>query len=260
MSESVDQRLENAIDTAIDTLTDFSIPLYLDIDSQPTHLGAGFFVQKDDDYFLVSAAHVLDKALSHGLYFYSSPSVIRHLTGRLVRSRPTGGRSDDHIDIGVVKITGDVRPPFPDVRKIAMNISYLKPRYLPRSKKHFAFVGFPATKSKVKRGGRSILVKPYSYRSDSILEDDYTKHGIQPETHVVLPLDLRKGFDPGGNMVHFPKPQGMSGSPVVVLYEQEDGGSRMFPVVAVAIEYRKKDKVVVATDVQYVLEAIDRAT
>ena len=260
MQEAADQKLDNAIGTAIDTLIDFSIPLYVDSDGKPSHLGTGFFVQKKDDYFLVSAAHVLDIALSHGLFFYSSPSVIQHLTGRLVRSRPTEVGRDEHVDIGVVKITGEVQSPYPEVRKFAMDISYLKPRYLPRSKKHFAFIGFPATKSKVKRKDRTILVKPYSYRSDSILEGDYARHGVQPETHVVLPLDLRKGFDPDGNKVHFPKPQGMSGAPVVVLYEQDDGGSRTFPVVAVTIEYRKKDKVVVATDVQYVLEAIDRAT
>ena len=203
MSESVGQRLENNIGSAIDTLTAFSIPLYLDIDSQPTHLGTGFLVQKGGDYFLVSAAHVLDNALSHGLYFYSSPSEIRHLTGCLVRSRPTDKRSDDHIDIGVVKITGEVQPPYPEVRKFAMDISYLKPSYLPRSKKHFTFIGFPATKSKVRRGCRSILVKPYSYRSDSIPEDDYAKFGVHPETHVVLPLDLKKGFDPRGSVVTF---------------------------------------------------------
>ena len=52
----------------------------------------------------------------------------------------------------------------------------------------------------------------------------------------------------------------MSGSLVVVLYESEHSESRTFPVVAVAIEYRKSDKVVIATDVKYVMEAIKNAT
>jgi hypothetical protein len=156
-------------------------------------------------------------------------------------------------------MTGEMLPPYPEVQKVAMDVSYLSPAYLPRSDKHYAFIGFPATKSKIKPSESIIVVKPYSYRSDSVPDDEYAKHGLKPDTHVILPLDLRKGFGPDKKLIHFPKPQGMSGSPVIVLYETDDSGARTFPVVAVAIEYRKKEKIVVATDVRYVLEAIQRA-
>lgn len=260
MSNLVDQRFENTIDAAITTLTKFSIPLYLNTSSGPVQFGTGFFVRRGEDCFLVSAAHVLDKSLSHGLYYYVTPNIIRHISGRLVRSKTNGSRDEDTIDIGVVKMTGNMLPPYPDVQKFAMDIAYLAPSYVPRSGKHYAFIGFPGTKTKVSNINRSIEAQAYAYRSDSILVEEYSIHGVSPNTHVVIPMNLRKGFDSTGNLIHFPKPQGMSGSPVVVLYELEDGGHRTFPVVAVAIEYRKPKKIVIATDVQYVLEAIDHAT
>ena len=260
MSKPKDFKFDNAIDSAIDILTNYSIPLYLDRNNKPVHFGTGFFVHKGGQYFLVSAAHVLDKALSHGLYFYSSPSKRCHLTGRLTRSGLESLRKDDHIDVGVVKLSSEIQPPFLEVQKFAMDISYLQPSYLPRSNKHYVFIGFPATKTRIVHKDKSILVKPYAYRTDSLPEDDYEKHGVNPETHVVLPLNLKKSFNPNKDVVNFPKPQGMSGSPVVVLYEQEDGGARTFPVVAVAIEYRNMKKVIIATDVKYVLEAINNAT
>jgi hypothetical protein len=51
----------------------------------------------------------------------------------------------------------------------------------------------------------------------------------------------------------------MSGSPVVVLYDHDDSATQTFPVVAVAIEHRMPENVVIATDVKYVLEAIENA-
>jgi len=257
---SVDQQLESAISVSIDTLEKFSVPLYLDIENKPVPFGTGFFVRKDDEYFLVSAAHVLEKSLSHGLYYYSTPSIKRYLSGRLVLSKVKDNRANDRIDIGVVKMTGEMLPPYPEVQKFAMDYSYLAPSYLPRSRKHYSFIGFPATKSKVSNISRSVEVQAYAYRSDSVPDDKYSFYGLVPDTHVVLPLDLKRVNESEGTIINFPKPQGMSGSPVVVLYELEDGGSRVFPVVAVAIEYKQKSKAVIATDVKYVIAAIDNAT
>jgi hypothetical protein len=161
MSTPTDQQLIDAIDSSIDVLTNFYIPLYLDTEDKPTPFGTGFFVKRQNDIFLVTAAHVLDKAQSHGLYYYATQNDIRHLSGNMVRCKITGDRSDDHIDIGVVKMNGGNLPPYPDVQKFPMDISYLKPGYLPRENKHYSFTGFPATKTKVSNYKKSIEVTTY---------------------------------------------------------------------------------------------------
>ncbi len=259
MITNTDQRLIEAIDSSIELLTNFSIPLYLNERGRPTPFGTGFFVKHNDDIYLVTAAHVLDKAKSHELYYYTSPSDIRYLSGSMVRSKNNGDRRNDHIDVGVVKMNGGILPPYPDVNKHPIDITYLTPSHLPRSGKHYSFTGFPATKSKVSNFNKSIKVTTYSYRSDSIPESEYAQYNINPDTHLVLPLNTKKGYDKNGNLMHFPKPQGMSGAPVIALYEKGDADSRVFPVVAVAIEHRVRDNIVIATDVKYVLEAIHNA-
>lgn len=51
-------------------------------------------------------------------------------------------------------------------------------------------------------------------------------------------LDLRHGFGSDGTKRHFPKPNGMSGSPIVVLFDEAgDNDSRAFPVVGIATKY-----------------------
>ena len=149
--------------------------------------------------------------------------------------------------------------PYPGIEKFAMDISCLKLNYLPRSGKHYVIVGFPATKSAVDSRHRTTLAAAYAYRSDAIDDSDYAAHGVDAKTHVVLPLDLRRGFDTTGRIVNFPKPQGMCGSPIVVLYGEpgSEDDSRVFPVVAVGTRYRKKTKVLIGTDVHSV-GAIER--
>ncbi len=253
--------LPEVIAEAIDVLTKFSIPLYVnDKYRRPVLFGTGFFVRAGENHFLVSAGHVLDVARTQRVFFYATPNKLRALTGRVLTTGLPDKRDDDLLDIGVMRLTGEAAPPYPEVEKVAMDASYLKLNYLPRSRKHYVIVGFPATKSVVDSRGRTTLATPYAYRSDAIDDRDYATHAVDAKTHVVLPLDLRGAFDAAGRIVNFPKPQGMSGSPIVVLYGEpgSEGDSRVFPVVAVGTRYRKKTKVLIGTDVQFAVGAIER--
>jgi hypothetical protein len=253
-----DDKLSKAIEKATDLLLKFSIPLYKNHNGRPELHGTGFFVKASSDHFLVSAAHVLDKAKE--LFYYCTPNTLRHLSGRLVRSKGVENRAYDLIDVGVLKLSDGHTPPYPEVDKFAMDISYLQPRYRPRTGKTYALIGFPATKSGVDIRNRNVLTASYAYRNKSIGETEYQRHGLDPQTHVALPLDLKKGFGSDGKHRNFPKPQGMSGSPIIVLFEEEDAGdARVFPVVAVATTYLKPEQILFGTDVAYVLDAIDNA-
>ena len=261
LMEDSEARFRRLKALAIDQITRFSVPLYInDKDRRPLPHGTGFFVKNDTDCFLVSAAHVFDTAFERGMYYYTSQSEIRYLSGRLILSNPSPTRADDKRDVGVLKLNRGPLPPYPAVNKYHMDISYLKANYRPRDAKHYVLVGFPATKTKVTHPDKNLMVTSYAYESSSISEREYQGHGLSPKTHLIMPLDRRKGFDVAGKHLHFPKPQGMSGSPVVVLLDDNDSGSRVFPVVAVAIEYRAKSKVLVASDVSFVLEAMRHAT
>ena len=246
------------ISEAIDTLIKFSIPLYVDDEyGRPEQFGTGFFVRAEESLYLISAAHVLDNARTNKVYLYSTPKIRRYLTGKVITTGHPDQRDEDVVDIGVLKMTGEALPPYSEVDKFPMDVSYLTPEYLPRSGKHYVIVGFPASKSRVDTIDRTTIAAPYAYRSDSIDDSEYARHGVNAETHVVLPLDVRKGMDADGLVRTFPKPNGMSGSPIVVLYESEtEDRSGLFPVVAVGTTYRKSTKVLIGGDVQFALNII----
>lgn len=260
-AEAMPEEYNATLESATELLLKFSIPLYVHgIQSRPELLGTGFFVRSGNDVFLVSAAHVLDTAKTQKVFLYYTPEAIRYLSGSMTRSRSRSNRDDDLVDVGVVRLSGGHLPPYPLADKYAMDISYLRPRHRPRTDKSYVFIGFPGTKCRVDSVGKCVTVIPYAYRSHSLPESEYISHGLDPNDHVALPLDLKRGFDIAGKHQHFPKPNGMSGSPIIVLYSEkaEDEGD-VFPVVGVATTYRKGGNVVFGTDVSLVLEAIDHA-
>jgi hypothetical protein len=260
LNAHLDTKLLETITRAVEVLTAFTVPLYVDVDRRPMLRGSGFFVRQGSVHFLVSAAHVFDGVAPGQVYFYSTPAVLRHVTGYLLRSGKEKPRDEDLVDIAVVRLEGDPQPPFPAVAKAAVDIGALRAGQLPRTGKNYAIIGYPETKNRPDVLSKTIEAKPYAYRAFTAPEADYAACGRALDTHLLMPLNLRKGFAPDGTPVHFPKPQGMSGSPISVLYDDDlSDRSASFPVVAVGTRYIKSKKLLVATDAGYVLEAIARA-
>jgi hypothetical protein len=119
------------------------IPVYCDYRSKPALLGSGFFLNVQGVHFFISVGHVLDEIKRRDLYFYSSPRIKRSLCGNLRLSK------DDSLDVGVLKLSGEPTPPYYDVDKFAVNLSWLRPGLIPRNGKRFLIVGFPASQNKV---------------------------------------------------------------------------------------------------------------
>ncbi len=261
MVEQPPSSLDVAIEEAVSFLLKFSIPLYRnDRKGRPEMIGTGFFVRDGNRNFLISAAHVLDQAKNTGLYFYIKPDITRHCSGQLLRTKGENNRGKDLIDIGVLYLTDGFEPPYPEVDKFPMDLSYLRPNYRPRTKKNYITIGFPVSKNKIKNQPREAIAKPYAYENEPIEEQAYSAHGLDPNIHIALKFDEREGYASDGSKQNFPHPRGMSGSPIIVLYDETgDDDFRVFPVVGVFTSYRKLQRIAFGTDIQYVIDAIRHA-
>jgi hypothetical protein len=254
-----ERKLPEIIDEAAAVLAKFVVPVYeSDSRLRPSLLGSGFFVRAGERHFLISAGHVLETLKARQLFYYVSPGITRKLSGRLLLNSWQGDRENDPIDVGVLWLSDEELPPYPEIDKFAIDVSYLRPALLPRSGRNYIIVGFPASRSEVNPVAREVAVTAYGYRSHSIEDSAYSKYGLTPGANLVLPLDLEVGFDSSGKHRNFPRPQGMSGSPVWVLYD-EDGrdDSRVIPIVAVGTKYRKNERLLVGTDIAVALDMIN---
>lgn len=227
---------------------------------RPKLVGSSFLVSAGEAVFLVSAAHVLDE-ISH-LHFYIAPGTIRKLTGHLLQTKlPSNGRrTSDRLDIGILRLEGPGLPPYPEVGKNAIPISELHPSALPRDDKQYLVIGFPETKSRVNPAALQITSEPVSFRNISAPRSKYEELHVADESHIVLPLDLRHTLGANAEVQSFPKPSGLSGSPVWLLVDKhEQNPLPYFPVVGVAIEYHKESKALVATDIKIAVKLINAA-
>jgi hypothetical protein len=256
-TEAKDDRLVVLLDEATDVLSRFVVPLYRDEGGRPSQVGSGFFVRAGSANFLVSAAHVLE--LGSSLYFYIEPSVTAALVGERRLSKWVGDRENDPVDVGVLKLSDRV-PPYPLVGKYALDLSYLRPGLLPRADKIYSIIGFPATRGRVDPAAQQVSSTVYAFRNRSIPDAEYAAINCSPQSHVVLSMDHRDGVDSAGRQRTFPKPQGMSGSPIFMLLDEVPTTDiRSFPVLAIGTKYRKSRKALVGTDVDIAVAMINEA-
>ncbi len=257
MDEMSSPTFKQALLSAAELLLKFTVPLY-EIDGvKPSLLGTGFLVRYSGKNFLISAAHVLEGIKERPLRYYIAPNITRKLTGKLAITSCNGPRAEDPIDIGVLLLDGDGQPPHPTVGKFAADFSYLRPTLLPRFQKQYLFIGYPGSRSKANPTAKEVTVEPYSYWCPSAPELSYSTTGYSATDHLLLPLDVKQGYDLDGVKCAFPKPHGMSGSPIVMLYDEVgENDPRIFPIVGVATTYLKEKNLVIATDIRIAVDLI----
>jgi len=255
-----DPEFLEVIEEATNLLTKFVIPIYVEVRGRPIQIGTGFFVRQGDHLCFASAGHVLEMLRDQELFIYISSHEIRKLSGKLFLTPFDANRDDDLLDVGVLRFSGEGKPPYADIEKFAMDISYLKTLPGPRSEKNYAIVGIPASKSRVNPAARQVAAAAYAYRAYSIDDAQYSQHGYDPSSHIILPFNPKRGFDTKGEHRSFPKPNGMSGSPIWILYSDDEANDeRVFSVAGIGTRHRRAEGLLIGTDVRVVLDMIQAA-
>jgi hypothetical protein len=196
----------------------------------------------------------------HELFYYVEPCIKRKLSGslRLTKSPEGKNRKGDRLDVGVLKLEGLGLPPYPAVEKYPLPIGALLPNALPREGKQYLLVGFPASKSCVKRVAREVVSELYSYRNISVPFSKYADLDVSPQSHIVLGFDRKRTIGPDSHIRAFPEPSGISGSPLWLLYDENGANDpAQTPIVGIAIEHHKNLHAIVATDIDVVLKLIN---
>ena len=163
----------------------FVVPVYeSDSRLRPSLLGSGFFVRAGERHFLISAGHVLETLKARQLFYDVSPGITRKLSGRLLLNSWQGYCENDPIDVGVLWLSDEELPPYPEIDKFAIDVSYLCPALLPRSGRNYIMVGFPASRSEVNPVAREVAATAYGYRSPSIEDSAYSEQGHEHRQRI----------------------------------------------------------------------------
>ena len=158
----------------------------------------------------------------------------------------------------MLRFEGDGQPPYPDLGTICIPFANLKPHALPRGTKEYFVTGFPATRTKAHVKNQTVEIEPYGNRTQSIDDALYGGLGFNPKTSIALDFDVKSVRRPNGQLQEAPEPQGMSGSPVweLIDYAGPNDPTRSC-VVGILIEHRRKNKLLVATDIAVAMQLIN---
>jgi hypothetical protein len=174
----------------------YVLPIFTHENGIPVSVGTGFLLDTEFGHALVTAAHVLDGFYSGREYFfYAAPAITRKIAGEALFSKlpQSGNRDDDLIDIAIVLLAGDADelPPFNVIGKLSMSLDLVAPQATPRQGKKYAFLGFPASKSKVDRVDKGVRSASYAYLASSAQAGAYAQIEVDETFHIVLPFEKR---------------------------------------------------------------------
>ena len=208
----------------------------------------------------MSAAHVLDVLRTGSLYYYVEPAVKQRVLGRVIQTEYKGPRSKDPTDLGIVRLMPGLQPPYAAVQKFPMTAEYLDYWAAPSESKRYVLIGFPASRSTLRRHPSQVIVQPYAYLARTVEAKGETSGSTHP-AQLALHFDKKRCHDLSGRATQFPKPHGISGSPIFELYDEKSTtSSRIFQVAGIVTIWGRHNHQIIGTKVHEIRRILSAAT
>ncbi|RUT67859.1 hypothetical protein D0817_24285 [Flavobacterium cupreum] len=154
--------------------------------------GTGVFIQIQDHYFLISAAHVFDKYSELFIFLSRDGEIIT--PGGTTYNHNAANRNKDTIDIGVMKLDKECVP------HLLLSYNFLKAEDLAinhifQSEEYYTFLGYPSTRSKILRNTNILDSTSFFHFTTPERNEDYSKFSRNPAVNVVTSYNRKFSFN-----------------------------------------------------------------
>lgn len=245
-----------------DSLCRHILPLFISARGRPSLVGTGLLLRSHGEFFVLSAAHVL-QSLTNGseIFFYVGRRFRRKLSGRLMTPKSSIGAATSLVsDVRLLKLEGPCLPPYPAANKHPLPVQALRPNALPRGGKKYFIIGFPGSRSEIHHTSRTVISKPYAILGESLQATKYHELGCSQETHILIGLARDQVYGLDGATRTFPSLKGMSGSPIWLWYDEcGENDSDQTPVVGILTEYHKAHRAIIAIEIGLAVNLLNDA-
>lgn len=248
-----DPEINELYQSYIESLARATVPIFQKtIDGKSADpVGTGILISTNENAYLVSALHVLNKGTQQQpLFFFAGNNKIREIRGDM-KVAP------DPKDVGVLKFHGK-RKNYPGVNRVSLPFSWLKANEVPRLDKSYIVLGFPSSRSNLNRYSKLARSELRSFQTSSLPIDDYNLLGINVEDFLLLDFQRKDFYLLDGQQVTFPEPHGMSGGPVWLLrdYNGANDKRRTFLVGMVIEKDVSRGKYIKCVDIKIAQDLI----
>jgi hypothetical protein len=221
------------------------------------NLGSGLFLQIDDDYYLVSAGHLLNLVDWANLLVPGNNNQMVWLNGTLVTTfdRPN---LISNIDFAVLQFSQS------QVKHLVNgHYAFIKPHHILINHKlkyddNYVIAGYPVNAIKKHCGKPVYEPKPLKFVTYPIKEKKYAKFGFNPEYHVLVKYQRELKSFSSMNKQLTVEARGISGSGLwfVPNWNNTANGVPEFFLTGIMIENYKDKGFLTALRIDFVIEAI----
>jgi hypothetical protein len=205
------------------------VPIYQDdANNRPQAVGSALLINHLGRPYLATAAHVITKHVCDGpLYFYSSSHAKSFIvdSGLVLPKAITRGQTPIDLDIALFPLITESRG------SILLEGKSCLPSHSLTAFPHggefqhpgnrFLVTGFPATKSKLKLHKKELQSEMWSLLTRECAAAVYNRAGIDPRSHLLISLN-EKDLHQNGKRIHAPDLNGVSGSPVWCMWNDNE--------------------------------------
>jgi hypothetical protein len=229
------------------------------VNNNPESHGSGVFIEIDQNYFLITAAHVIE-GQENDIYIGIGEHEALKLGGDLiVNALPAGRHRDkDKIDIAILRLNQET------INKLSGKYSFIRQSELGVNHElkllpMYISVGFPATKSKYNRVKDEIKSKPFIYTTMPASTETYSKLKCDLFTNIIVHYDKKRVKNYKTGLFNTgPDPYGISGSGLWFIPPQLEmpGQDVNKKLVGIATEWSENKKYWICTRIDIFTEMI----
>lgn len=224
---------------------------------EPEVIGSAVFLRVGPSHFVITAAHVTDRA--GGQVYVGGESRIVGISGQYSRTLGSGAGSADPFDLAVLPLRDSEISELRDCRFLNLEDCEIGERAIvgrPGSSKYL-LLGYPFSKQKGLRDD-TVLLDSMKLLAEACPDSEYTRFGKNPAGHLMIGFDKKRSANLNG-VVTPPDPYGVSGGGIFRLRGWTGEEAETETLVAIAIEWtRRAGKSIIGTRIDVCLDGIRR--
>mgnify|MGYP001115639556 CR=1 FL=1 len=206
--ETLEEKYKNLQLSSLNVIRSYTCMLLTDISKYKVY-GTGIFIQIQDNYFLISAAHVFDNYEKLFIPLGKDKEIIK--PGGITYNNSSINRAKDSVDIGFMKLDKDCVSHllgtynFLQADDLAINHTF-------ENQEYYTFVGYPSTRSKISWNSDVFEVGTFFHFSTPEKNEYYSKFDRNPIVNVVTSYNRKRSYNTKQNVfANGPDLHGISG-------------------------------------------------
>ena len=195
--------------------------LKIDERDNPKPHASGIFVKIENNFFLLTAGHVIDNCEEKLYIGINQGKLLHKLGGEWIKNIPETTRKEDKIDVAILKLDNETIEKIGDTYQF-VDLNSIEINHSARKLPVYLSLGFPATMSKFNTYKNELVSKPFLYITMSGDDNAFKKLGCNPNINFIVNYDKKNVIDyTSGIKKNGPDPYGISGSGLWYIPETE---------------------------------------